>query len=800
MLDEAAAAHLLREPVAPGAPWRFRHSLVRDVLYSALPTSVRTGLHRAIGEALETLHGADVDRPLAELAHHYVQAAAAEIRRRRSPTPRSRLRGPPSSTHTRRPSVTSASRSRSPRTTSSAAACCSPSARPPRRPATRPRRGPRSSGPPTWRAGSGLADELARAAIGYGGRFAWLRAGDDERIVPLLEQALAALPPGDSIPRARLLARLAGALRDEPSIERRDDLSRRGARDGAPARRSGDAVLRDPRALAVDRRSRPDGRDAGPRPGAAGASRSRGTTASGCADSLWFTLIDMTTSGADATDIHAVMDEYGRLARELRQQSLQWYHGGMQTIHALAEGRLADAEALLVETRRRGQKTQTWDSDVSYRLGLFTLRREQGRLDETVDLMTRRRRALPRLPDVPEHRGIHARERRPARRRGRGSRRRRARWLRRSCPATSAGSTGWSWRWMRPRSSAIAIGPSRPRACSRPTRGGSRSRPGRSTADRSTGCWGLPPRWTGGSTRRSRTSRRPPGSRATRVCPSGSIARRWRRPRCSCGATARATGRSRSNSHRRRPTGRGRWAVSCSRPMRAGSWTTPGRLRTRAPIGAPPRPSRLPARAGRPCSVAKATSGRWAPSGSSGSGTPRGCSTSRRCSRSPGREFHALDLAGGGTADPETRAALAQASESADAGEPLDAEAKAAYRARIAELRALIDRAAPGDMDGTVERAHAELEAITARTVRRLWPRWSRTTDGVCRRASAPERQQGGHRGHRAHRCRGRGARRPPGALHSDGPLLRLRPRARAPHLRGSCEFAISQGPAAELG
>ena len=105
------------------------------------------------------------------------------------------------------------------------------------------------------------------------------------------------------------------------------------------------------------------------------------------ADSLWFTLIDVTTSGATATDIHGVIDEYGRLARELRQQSLQWYHGGMQTIHALAEGRLADAEALLEETRRRGQRTQTWDADVSYRLGLFTLRREQGRLDETVDVM-----------------------------------------------------------------------------------------------------------------------------------------------------------------------------------------------------------------------------------------------------------------------------------------------------------------------------------------------------------------------------------------------------------------------------
>src|SRR5439155_1478287 len=34
----------------------------------------------------------------------------------------------------------------------------------------------------------GLSEELARAAMGYGGRIVWARAGDDARLVPLLEE------------------------------------------------------------------------------------------------------------------------------------------------------------------------------------------------------------------------------------------------------------------------------------------------------------------------------------------------------------------------------------------------------------------------------------------------------------------------------------------------------------------------------------------------------------------------------------------------------------------------------------
>ena len=53
----------------------------------------------------------------------------------------------------------------------------------------------------------------------------WARAGEADRLVPLLETGLAALADDDVELRARLLARLAGALRDDHSRDRRDRLS-----------------------------------------------------------------------------------------------------------------------------------------------------------------------------------------------------------------------------------------------------------------------------------------------------------------------------------------------------------------------------------------------------------------------------------------------------------------------------------------------------------------------------------------------------------------------------------------------
>ena len=107
------------------------------------------------------------------------------------------------------------SRSSSRPTPRCAATCCSSSA-------TRaPRAGTTAEAKEAFLAAADLAarrdlpERLGRAALGYGGRLSWEVSRDDERLVPLLERAIAAAGTEDSILRVRLLARLAGGpLRD----------------------------------------------------------------------------------------------------------------------------------------------------------------------------------------------------------------------------------------------------------------------------------------------------------------------------------------------------------------------------------------------------------------------------------------------------------------------------------------------------------------------------------------------------------------------------------------------------------
>jgi hypothetical protein len=55
----------------------------------------------------------------------------------------------------------------------------------------------------------GSGERLARAALGYGGRFVWTVMRGDPHIIPLIEEAIRSLPPDDSELRARVVARLA---------------------------------------------------------------------------------------------------------------------------------------------------------------------------------------------------------------------------------------------------------------------------------------------------------------------------------------------------------------------------------------------------------------------------------------------------------------------------------------------------------------------------------------------------------------------------------------------------------------
>ncbi len=76
LLDEALGAQLLQERKGDQAGiYDFTHALIRQTLYDELSTPRRVLMHRQIGEALERLYADNEDPHLAELAHHFFQAA-----------------------------------------------------------------------------------------------------------------------------------------------------------------------------------------------------------------------------------------------------------------------------------------------------------------------------------------------------------------------------------------------------------------------------------------------------------------------------------------------------------------------------------------------------------------------------------------------------------------------------------------------------------------------------------------------------------------------------------------------------
>ncbi|MDP9238753.1 MAG: protein kinase [Chloroflexota bacterium] len=76
LLEEALAAQLIIERKGEGGgAYDFTHALIRQTLYDELSTPRRVLLHRQIAGTLEQLYRANVGPHLAELAHHFYQAA-----------------------------------------------------------------------------------------------------------------------------------------------------------------------------------------------------------------------------------------------------------------------------------------------------------------------------------------------------------------------------------------------------------------------------------------------------------------------------------------------------------------------------------------------------------------------------------------------------------------------------------------------------------------------------------------------------------------------------------------------------
>jgi DNA-binding SARP family transcriptional activator/tetratricopeptide (TPR) repeat protein len=400
-LDEAAEAGLVGAVPEATGRLRFSHILVRDALYEDLPAPRRLRMHRAVGEALEAVYAGNPGPHLTELAQHFRAAGPGVTDKAIAYAQRAGARAASQYGYEEAANYYASALEmlETARSEDADRACELLLA----------------LGEVLSRAGSGgearqalrqaaeLAeaagrpDQLARAALEYGGRLGWERAGIDPFYIPLLERALAAVGTGDSRDRVRLLARLAGAKRDDPLRDARLALA-----DEAVdiARRLGDpatlAFALEGQWVAIE--------------GPDELSRGAGIAAYEQMIELGQQIGDKERVFAghehrlhsfwmlgDRAAVDVELDALAALADELRQPAQRWHIGTGRTMLALMEGRFDQAEQLIEETLTLGQRAESWNAVVSHRIALFVLRREQGRLAELADTISRSVHEYPAL-------------------------------------------------------------------------------------------------------------------------------------------------------------------------------------------------------------------------------------------------------------------------------------------------------------------------------------------------------------------------------------------------------------------
>jgi DNA-binding SARP family transcriptional activator len=403
LVDEAMAARVLSEVPGTSGRLRFTHALIRDSFYEAVTTARRAQLHRRVGEALEELYGGRAEPHLAELAYHFFEAVpggdagkAFTYARRAGERAESLL----AYEEAVRLYLTALGLLDRVEPFDSGQYCELLL----RLGDAQARAGDTPAAKQAFREAASLArtegwpEQLAHAALGYGGRMIWSVSRDDMELAPLLEDAIAALGSDDSILRARLLARLAGGPLRDASVpaETRNALSEEAL---AIARRLGDRATfaytligyvcshqspehtRENMELATELLQVAE--EVG--------DKERAVEGHEIRVAAFLELGDIEAAQAEGQAMAA-------LAAELRQPAQAWLAMCYRAVLVLLQGRLIEAEAVIGEAHRLGALSLSWSAEVAFRLQLYALRREQGRLGEVEELV---RRSVDEYPTYP---------------------------------------------------------------------------------------------------------------------------------------------------------------------------------------------------------------------------------------------------------------------------------------------------------------------------------------------------------------------------------------------------------------
>jgi len=385
VLDEAVVARVVIEVPAALGRLRFSHALIRDALYEALTPRRRVQLHREIGEALEVLYAEDTGPHLAELAHHFCEAAPgggvdkAVDYAWRAADRAAALTAYEEAVRLYQLALQALGLSETAEESTRCELLLALGD-------AQTRAGDTPAAQETFLQAADIArrlempERLARAALGYGGRFAWTRAGSDPKLVPLLEDSLAALKGEESTLRARLLARLAGALRDQPTREPRASLSR----DAVDMARK----LDDPATLAYALEARSEAiwwLENTMERLAIATELLRLSEGIRDRERAFESHIHRLIAFLELGDMVAADAELGasaRLAEELRQPAQLWHVVVARASRALFDGRLGKAEELIRQALSIGERAQVDDALVAFRVQTLLLGKEQGRLEE----------------------------------------------------------------------------------------------------------------------------------------------------------------------------------------------------------------------------------------------------------------------------------------------------------------------------------------------------------------------------------------------------------------------------------
>jgi tetratricopeptide (TPR) repeat protein len=405
VLEDALARGIVDQVPGGLGRYTFDHALIRETLYGDLSPGRRTRLHRAAGEALESLYEGDVEPHLAELAYHFFEAASA---------------GEPSKAIDY--SVAAAERAMSMLAYEEAAAHyeralqaygLEEGADPVRRCDLL-----LALGEAQGRAGDvaharetlqhaitlarrlGDAERLARAALAHGaglGGFAFGRA--DAALIGFLREAREALGPEDGPLLARVTGRLAVELYFRGLPAERDELS---AEAVEIAQR-----LDDPVALASALSARhlalwgPENLDERMETASelVRLGNDTGDRDLSLRGSLW-RFADL----MEACDVIGADRDLERLmahADELRDPLYVWHVPVFRAMRAILEGDFSEGERLAEQAYAVGRQAGAHTADWLFAIQVLALRREQGRLDEIEPYLAA---FSERFPDTPHWR------------------------------------------------------------------------------------------------------------------------------------------------------------------------------------------------------------------------------------------------------------------------------------------------------------------------------------------------------------------------------------------------------------